>query len=135
MEAIDVAAALVFRARKLLITQRPPGTHLEGLWEFPGGKREAGESFEACLVRELEEELGIEVAVRECVDTVVHTYPEKRVRLKFFRCSWLRGEPRPIGCAAFRWVSHSELIDFQFPAADALLLKRLGKEEALWNSS
>ena len=65
--AIDVAAALVFRDGKLLITQRHPDAHLGGLWEFPGGKREPNETFEACLIRELREELGIEVSVSELV--------------------------------------------------------------------
>src|SRR5580765_7280877 len=67
---IDVSAGLVFRAGKLLITKRHDDAHLGGLWEFPGGKREPDESFEACLVRELREELGIEVAVGELVESL-----------------------------------------------------------------
>src|SRR5882672_7630583 len=75
--SIEVAAGIVFRNGKILITQRRSQDHLGDLWEFPGGKREAEESFEDCLQRELMEELGIEVAVGELVDTVVHQYPEK----------------------------------------------------------
>jgi mutator protein MutT len=63
MNTVEVSAGLVFRNGKLLITQRYPNAHLGGLWEFPGGKRECDESFEACLARELREELGIEAAV------------------------------------------------------------------------
>src|SRR5215207_4128730 len=80
--SIDVSAGLVFRDGKLLITQRHPDAHLGGLWEFPGGKLECDETFEACLTRELREELGIEVIVRELMETVEHAYPEKRVLLK-----------------------------------------------------
>src|SRR5687767_4962287 len=120
---IEVAAGLVFRSGKLLITQRYPDAHLGGLWEFPGGKRHTDETFEACLHRELMEELGIEVTVGELVETIEHTYPEKKVLLKFFRCEWLRGEPQPIGCPAFRWIAGKELDNYQFPPADARLLQ------------
>jgi len=135
MRIIDVAAALVFRGGKLLITQRPAGSHLEGLWEFPGGKREENESFQECLVRELIEELGIEVTVGDEVETVVHTYPEKTVRLKFFHCQWRKNEPHTLGCPAFRWISRDELTQYEFPPADKTLLERLRSEDKFWASS
>lgn len=122
---IEVAAGLVFRSGKLLITQRYPDAHLGGLWEFPGGKLHADETFEACLHRELMEELGIEVAVGELIESIEHAYPEKKVLLKFFRCEWIRGEPQPLGCPAFRWITREELDKYQFPPADARLLQRL----------
>jgi mutator protein MutT len=132
METIDVAAALIFRQGKLLITQRPEGGHLAGMWEFPGGKREADETFEQCLRRELREELGIEVEVRELVEAITHAYPERTVHLRFFRCTWLEHEPRALGCSDFRWVSLDELGRYEFPAADARLLEKLAREAALW---
>src|SRR5688572_18392052 len=101
---IEVSAGLIFRSSQLLITQRHADAHLGGLWEFPGGKREPGESFEQCLARELKEELGIEVVVGELFDRVTHTYPEKTVALKFFLCQLERGEPQPLGCAAVKWI-------------------------------
>ena len=122
---IEVSAALIFRGGKLLITQRHAEAHLGGLWEFPGGKREAGETFEQCLVREIREELGVEISVGELFEEVAHAYPEKAVRLKFFTCKLPAGEPRPLDCAAVRWVTKAELADFGFPAADARLLARL----------
>lgn len=122
---IEVAAGLVFREGKLLITQRPADGHLAGLWEFPGGKREPAESFEQALHRELMEELGIEVEVLELVESLTHNYPEKSVHLRFFRCAWRRHEPQAIECAAFRWVGVEELEQYQFPAADAHLLELL----------
>jgi len=133
MSIIDVAAALVFRDGKVLITRRRVGAHLGGLWEFPGGKREPNEAFETCLQRELREELGIEVAVGELVESLTHSYPEKTVHLKFFRCRWTEHEPQPLGCAAFKWVTAVELKDYPFPDADARLLEKLTADSALWD--
>ena len=130
---IEVAAGLIFRDGKLLITQRPADTHLGGLWEFPGGKRNPNETFEDCLRRELMEELGIEVEVGEVFETITHDYPEKTVHLKFFRCRWIQHEPRALGCPAFVWVQPHQLKDFVFPAADARLLERLQNNPEFWN--
>lgn len=132
MKTIEVAAGLVFRGGKLLITQRHAGSHLGGLWEFPGGKREPGETFEQCLRRELREELGCEVEVGERLESIAHDYPEKSVRLEFFRCRWIAHEPRPLDCADCRWVTREQLADFEFPAADARLLEKLRVSAAGW---
>jgi mutator protein MutT len=132
MRVLDVAAALVFREGKLLITQRHADAHLGGLWEFPGGKREPNETFEVCLARELHEELGIEVEVGELVESLTHAYPEKTVHLKFYRCRWQQHEPQPLGCPAFKWVSAAELKDYSFPAADSRLLEKLEHDKAMW---
>jgi mutator protein MutT len=130
---IDVAAGLVFRDGKLLITERHADAHLGGLWEFPGGKRDPHESFEACLARELREELGIEVVVREMVESLTHQYEDRTVHLKFFRCQWLKHEPKSLGCAAFKWVTADELKQYEFPAADARLLEMLKEDKSLWS--
>lgn len=132
---VEVAAALVFRDGRLLVTQRPAGGHLAGLWEFPGGKREPGETFEQCLARELQEELGIEVRILEFFARVEHQYPGKRVDLRFYLCRWLRHEPQAIGCAAFRWVTAAELGGLEFPEADAQVLDRLKSSPGLWGPS
>ena len=122
---IEVSAALIFRNGKLLITQRHADDHLGGLWEFPGGKREPGETFEQCLVREIREELGVEIAVGELFDEIHHDYPGKSVRLKFFLCGLVACEPQPLDCAAVKWIDHEGLNTHEFPAADARLLEKL----------
>jgi mutator protein MutT len=124
-QIIDVSAALIFHQGRLLITQRHADSHLGGLWEFPGGKLEAQETFEQCLIREIREELGMEIAVGKLFEEVTHAYETKTVHLKFFLCEWTGGEPSALGCAAFRWVRKNELTDFKFPAADARLLEKL----------
>src|SRR5450432_4053555 len=98
---IEVSAGLVFRDGKLLITQRRADAHLGGLWEFPGGKREPGETFEECLVREM-------------LESLTHDYPEKSVQLKFFCCRWKQGEPQALDCANFKWISRMELTKYEF---------------------
>lgn len=124
-KVIEVSAALIFHRGKLLITQRYEGAHLGGLWEFPGGKREGGETFEECLVREIREELGVEISVGELFEEVRHDYPEKSVHLKFFRCKLIDGEPQALDCAAVKWVDKAGLAAHEFPAADTRLLERL----------
>ena len=129
---IEVSAGLIFRSGKLLITQRHAGAHLGGLWEFPGGKREPGETSEQCLARELREELGVEVAVGGLIEELTHDYAEKSVRLKFFMCRLVAGEPQPLDCAAVKWVTRDDLAAHEFPAADAKLLAQLHGAAELW---
>jgi len=130
--SIEVAAALVFDSDRLLIAQRPPGVHLEGLWEFPGGKREPGETYEACLLREIREELGCEVLVGPMLHEAEHAYPEKCVRIRFFQCQLVSGVPEPLECAALRWVSPDSLGQFQFPEADQALIEQLKMHPEWW---
>jgi mutator protein MutT len=123
---VEVAAALIRNeAGRYLITRRRADTHLAGRWEFPGGKREPGETLEACLARELREELGAEVTVGERVETVRWAYPEKTVILHFFRCRLTGGVLEPLQCAALDWVEPARLADYDFPPADRALLDRL----------
>ncbi len=127
MEAIEVVAAVIERDGKLLITRRPEGSHLSGLWEFPGGKPQPGETFEQALRREIAEELGAEVSVGERIETIEWQYPDKRVRLVFFRCD-VRGEPRPLEGQEMAWVTPAELARYEFPPADAALIQRLRRD-------
>jgi 8-oxo-dGTP diphosphatase len=123
-EPIVVTAAVVERHANYLVTRRLRGTHLEGFWEFPGGKCEPGESHTACLVREILEELGCGVTVGEELLAVAHEYSDRTVELHFFRCD-LTGEPKPLLGQEVRWVSRSELLALDFPPADDELIRLL----------
>jgi mutator protein MutT len=121
---IVVAAAVIERGGALLITRRQQGVHLEGLWEFPGGKCEPGETLVACLVREIHEELAADVRVGDELFGATHTYPEYRVTLHFLQCDLL-GEPTPQLGQEMRWVRRHELGELAFPPADAELIQWL----------
>lgn len=125
--AIEVAAAIIRRGNAILIAQRRENDHLANLWEFPGGKREPGETFEQCLARELQEELGVTARVGRLVHDVTHCYPERTVRLCFFECELLAGEPKPLDCQDCRWVPAAELWRYKFPPADNELIELLTK--------
>jgi 8-oxo-dGTP diphosphatase len=124
VKVIYVVAAVIERGGKILISRRPKGAHLEGLWEFPGGKAEAGESAEGALAREVREELGVAFTVGEPVAEVDWQYPDKRVRITFFRGT-VEGEPRPLEGQELAWVAPADLDRYEFPPADATLLQRL----------
>jgi mutator protein MutT len=124
---VVVLAAVVERDGLVLVTRRTAGTHLAGLWEFPGGKCEPGESHESCLARELREELGVDAVIGGEVLTTEHTYPDRVVRLHFRRCD-LIGEPQPLIGQQMRWVRRAELPALEFPPADEELIEKLSRE-------
>jgi len=121
---IVVTAAVVQRDGLVLVTRRQRGVHLEGFWEFPGGKCEAGEPLDRCLARELREELGVEARVGLEVFTTTHTYEDRQVELHFFACELL-GEPTPLLGQTMRWIARGELASLQFAPADARLIAAL----------
>jgi mutator protein MutT len=121
---IIVTAAVIERAGQFLVTRRQRGVHLEGLWEFPGGKCSDGESLQRCLEREIEEELGASVKVDDEIFTVRHAYPDRTVELHFYRCV-LTGTPRPLVGQEMRWVRREDLTRLEFPPADARLIETL----------
>ena len=126
---IEVAAALIQDAEgRYLITQRRQGSHLEGLWEFPGGKRDAGEELVACLERELIEELGARFTVGDKVDTIRWDYPDRTIVLHFYRCRLASGTIEPQESQAMAWVAPSDLSRYDFPPADRELIVRLATE-------
>ena len=116
---------------RILLARRPPEGLLGGLWEFPGGKVEPGETLPECLKRELREELAIEVEVGRPVGVVEHAYSHFRITLHAFHCRLLRGEPQPIGVAEFRWVRLEEIRQYPLSRADIKILELLEAEAAL----
>ena len=131
----DVTAALICLDGKVLVTKRPKGAHLEGYWEFPGGKREAGETLASCVEREIDEELGLQVKAEERLLTVHHQYASKRISLHAFRCAVVGGTPDSIQCEALMWVSPDELEAEKFPPPDRQLIDVLfrGKGRIFYN--
>jgi 8-oxo-dGTP diphosphatase len=121
---IIVAAAVIERDGAFLLTRRLRGVHLEGCWEFPGGKCEAGESHARCLEREIQEELDTAIRVGREIFSTVHPYPDRTVELHFFACD-LTGAPRPMLGQEMRWVPRAELARLQFPPADRQLIESL----------
>ena len=121
---IVVTAAVIRRGDTFLITRRQHGVHLEGYWEFPGGKCDRGESLPACLEREIREELDAVVRPGREVLATEHAYPERVVELHFIECELL-GEPRPMLGQDMRWVARKDLRTFSFPPADDELIELL----------
>jgi mutator protein MutT len=121
---VVVAAAVIERDDRFLLTRRLHGVHLEGCWEFPGGKCEAGETLPACLSRELREELGVESSIGAELLVTMHAYGDRRVELHFFRCD-VGEAPVPQLGQEMRWVARHELVALELPPADAELIRIL----------
>ncbi len=117
---IPVAAALVRREGRFLVTLRR-----SGLWEFPGGKQEPGETLPQALGREMMEELGLAVEVGERFLSLRHVYPDRVVDLHLFWCTLVRGRPRCLGCREWRWASLEEMGELDFLEADREVIARL----------
>jgi A/G-specific adenine glycosylase len=121
----DVAVGVVWRDDHILIAKRPAKGLLGGLWEFPGGKPETGESLEEAVVREIGEELAVEVEPGEKIAAVNHAYSHFEITLHAYHCRYRTGTPRPIGCQEFAWVKPEQLDRYAFPAANRRVLERL----------
>ncbi|MCG8585943.1 MAG: (deoxy)nucleoside triphosphate pyrophosphohydrolase [Pirellulales bacterium] len=122
LPATRIAIAVVQRGDEVLIGQRPEGVALAGLWEFPGGKIEPGETPAVAAARECREEAGLDVVVGETIDVIHHTYEHDTVELHFIACHVNEaGEPS----GSFRWVHRQELSAYEFPAANTPILEKL----------
>ncbi len=120
---VDAAIALIIRDGKLLVCQRKAEDAFGGFWEFPGGKREAGESLHQCLARELREEINITARPLAQLTTVEHDYPHVLIRLHPFVCQHESGEVEHLECQASRWIDPMDLRDYQFPPANESLIE------------
>lgn len=122
---LPVVAALIKRENKVLLGRRPPHKSLGGLWEFPGGKIELGESPEKALERELHEELGIDAEVGPLRLTTTHNYTDVGVLLIFFEINFWKGEPKPLYHSELKWFTKDEVSSIELPEANRLVLGRL----------
>lgn len=130
-----VAGAVIDAAGRVLIAQRPPGKHLAGGWEFPGGKLEPGEARPAGLARELKEELGIAIRTPRPLIRVRHTYPYGEVLIDMWVVSRYDGEPRGLDGQALRWLSQDELEEAELLPADGPIVRALRLPERLTRRS
>ena len=122
---IRVVAAVIEREGRYLITQRRATAVLPLLWEFPGGRVEAGETDAEALKRELRHRLGVEIVPGQMISFVSHPYEKYGVDLYLYECKLARGEPSPINVADFRWVASTEFERFPFTPADELSMSKL----------
>lgn len=125
---VEVVAALIRDGDKLLICQRPVHKDQGGLWEFPGGKVERGETQSEALVRECQEELGIEVEVLGLFQEVLHQYPEKKIHLSLYTCKLGKNEPVLLEHQDLVWITPTELSNFEFCPADIPFISTLAAE-------
>ena len=127
-----VTAAAMVRDGKVLIAQREAGSHMEFRWEFPGGKLEPDEAPEECIVREIKEELDLDIEVIDIYKVVKFEYKEKDILLLCYLCRILKGEGKPLECKDFRWVTKDELENFDFVPADLPIVEKLMMDKRLY---
>ena len=118
-------AAIWNKTGQILIDRRKVGGTMGGLWEFPGGKIEPGETVEACIAREIQEELAIEITVGAQLISIEHTYPTFHLTLTVHHCQHISGVPQPIESEEIRWVNIGDLNNYQFPAANIAIINAL----------
>ncbi|MGB9723782.1 MAG: A/G-specific adenine glycosylase [Chloroflexia bacterium] len=131
----QVTAAVIEQEGRVLLAQRHPDDLLGGLWEFPGGTREEGETLEACLKREIAEELGLEIEVGPLLAVLPHAYTHFRLTLHVFLCRWVAGRPQALGCAGWRWVTLEEASELPMAVLDRRIVQILQERGSMGNFS
>ncbi|MEA4847555.1 MAG: 8-oxo-dGTP diphosphatase MutT [Clostridiaceae bacterium] len=126
-----VTAAVMIRDGKVLIAQRQAGSHMEYRWEFPGGKLEPYETPEECIVREIKEEMDIDIEVIDIYKAVKFKYDDRDILLLCYLCRILKGDGKALECNDFRWVTKDELKGFDFVPADLPIIEKLINDKRL----
>ena len=122
---VQAAIAVIERRGHFLVSRRKAAAHVGRRWEFPGGKRRVGESWHACLRRELREEMGLEIRITGRMHPIHFRYPDRQVRLEAFRCTIARGVPRSRENQPVRWMTLAQLRRVRIPAANHALIDAL----------
>jgi 8-oxo-dGTP diphosphatase len=128
-EPVKVTAAILEKDGRIIIAQRKSTDHLAGKWEFPGGKIETGESPEACLARELNEEFHIDVSIGEYLGSIVHHYDHISIELMAYRTFWDGGKINSTDHKDYKWVTIDELEQYDFAPADQPFVEKLRRGE------
>jgi len=123
----DIVIGIIRKDERVLIQKRPPKGLLGGLWEFPGGKMETGESPEAAVLREIKEETGLGVTLGEAIGTIRHAYTHFKITLSAFFCDWTEGEAKLNAATENRWIPMHEIDQYAFPKANLKILEQLKK--------
>jgi len=121
---IEVCCAIIVKEDKILATRRSPGMHLAGFWEFPGGKTETGETAEECIIREIREELNLDISIIHQLQPVEHHYPEKSILLIPFVCRITGGQIDLTDHSEYRWLAKKEISSIIWAPADIKVLMR-----------
>ena len=124
----EVVAALIWQGDKFMICQRPAHKGSGLLWEFVGGKVEPGETKEQALIRECQEELDVVLAVGDIVMDVIHEYPDITVHLTLFNATIIKGDPKKLEHNDIRWITPSEISNYEFCPADVEILEKICEE-------
>lgn len=127
LKIISVVAAAIFSTcgEKIFIAKRPNKSHQGGLWEFPGGKREEGETAQQALYRELKEELAISIKDSEPLIKLQHEYPDKRIELDVYKVTSFNGEPFGAEGQETQWIYLTDIKNYEFPAANHAIIEAL----------
>lgn len=128
MATFIVAAAVIEENGRVLLAQRNKNDHQGLKWEFPGGKIEEGEDPIHCIVREIKEELDLDIEVQDIFQVVMHRYPDRNILLLAYRCKRIHGEPSPLGCRDICWAKTSALPEFDLAEADILIAEKIRQE-------
>lgn len=118
---IEVVAGIIYNGDKFLIAQRNLKKSQGGLWEFPGGKREEGETFEEALKREIKEEFDADIEVEEYIGENTHHYPEKDIKLVFYKAKLLSKEIKLLEHESYKWITKDNKDEFEFAGADKVV--------------
>ena len=121
----QVTAGVIQNGEKILISQRLTNDKFGGLWEFPGGKQEQGESLEECLVREISEELNIQISIEKYLFNVEHIYDKEKITLHVFVCQFENGIPECQEVQDWKWIDFSNIDDYEFTKADKEVIQKL----------